>query len=77
MLAGAAGDPGVENAGDGQVKLRDALLDPARGAIGEDRRQVADEPLGKDDEFARGLDRPLHPRNCIHDPMRSRIIDGT
>ncbi len=62
MLAGAAGDPGVENAGDGQVKLGDALLDPARGAIGEDRRQVTDGPLGKDDEFARGLDPPPSPK---------------
>jgi hypothetical protein len=71
VLARAAGDPGLEDPGDREEELSHPLLDPARGGAGENRRQVADESLGEDDQLARGFDRSLDfPLSCMHAPVK-------
>ena len=53
VFARAAGDPGLEDAGDREEETVDAFLDLVGCRAGEDRRQVADDPLGEDEDLGR------------------------
>jgi len=77
VVAGTSGDPGFENLGDGEEEPLDAFLNLLGRRAGGDRRQVANAPLGEDEKFTRGLDRPLKlSLNCIHGPLPLCNFDG-